>query len=70
MIPLLDLPLLAEVNRLVYAPPLLLAVCLVYAGTRHEAMRDIVRHATSFGGWTIGFMVAVAAVVEGIALLQ
>lgn len=58
------LPLLAEINRLVYAPPLLVAVSLVYAATRHEDLGSILRHAGSFGGWTIGFMAAVAVVIE------
>lgn len=62
--------LFAEVNRLVYAPPLLLAVSVVYAATRHENFGAILRHAGSFGGWTIGFMVAVAAAIEGFAFFQ
>ena len=62
--------LLAEINRLVYAPPLLLAVSLVYAGTRHEGMRSILRHAASFGGWTVVFMASVAAAIEALAFFQ
>lgn len=65
-----SLILLAEVNRLVYAPPLLLAVSLVYAATRHEDLGAILRHAGSFGGWTVGFMVTVAAVIEGFTFFQ
>lgn len=64
------LPLLAEVNRLVYAPLLLAAVSLVYAGTRHEDFGAILRHAGSFGGWTVAFMMAVAAVIEALAFFQ
>ncbi len=64
------LPLLAEVNRLVYAPLLLVAVSLVYAGTRHEDLRSILHHAGSFGGWTVAFMVAVAAAIETLAYFQ
>lgn len=63
-------PLLAEINRLVYAPPLLLAVSLVYAATRHEDMRSILRHATSFGGWTVVFMATVAGAIEALAFFQ
>ncbi|MEO0531048.1 MAG: hypothetical protein AAF266_10820 [Planctomycetota bacterium] len=62
--------LLAEMNRLVYAPPLLVAVSMVYAATRHEDMGAILRHAASFGGWTVAFMVAVAAVIEAFAFFQ
>ncbi|QDT70345.1 hypothetical protein MalM25_32920 [Planctomycetes bacterium MalM25] len=64
------LPLLAEVNRLVYAPLLLVAVSLVYAGTRHEDLRSILRHAGSFGAWTVAFMVGVAALIEAMAFFQ
>ena len=64
------LPLLAELNRLVYAPPLLVAVSLVYAATRHEDMRSILRHAASFGGWTVVFMAGVAAAIEALAFFQ
>ncbi|MEQ8849106.1 hypothetical protein [Botrimarina sp.] len=62
--------LLAEVNRLVYAPLLLAAVSLVYAGTRHEDLRSILRHAGSFGVWTVVFMAAIAAVIEVLAFFQ
>lgn len=61
---------LAEVNRLVYAPLLLVAVSLVYAGTRHEDMRSILRHAASFGGWTVAFMASVAVAIEAFAFFQ
>ncbi len=64
------LPLLAEVNRLVYAPFLLIVVSLVYAATRHEDLRSILRHASSFGVWTVAFMVAVAAAIEAFAFFQ
>lgn len=64
------LPLLAEVNRILYAPPLLLAVSLVYAATRHEDMPSIVQHAVRFGIGTIGFMVIVAAAIEAMAFFQ
>lgn len=63
-------PILAEVHRLAYAPPLLLAASLVYAGTRHEDLGAILRHAGSFGGWTAVFMLAVAAVIELMAYFQ
>lgn len=64
------LPLLAEINRLVYAPLLLVAVSLVYAATRHEDLRSILRHAMSFGTWTAVFMFVVAAAIEAFAFFQ
>ncbi|QDV75621.1 hypothetical protein [Botrimarina mediterranea] len=64
------LPLLAEVNRLLYAPPLLVAVSLVYAATRHEDMPSILRHAVRFGVGTVGFMVVVAVAIEALAFFQ
>ncbi len=64
------LPLLAEVNRLLYAPPLLVAVSLVYAATRHEDMPSILRHALRFGVGTVGFMVVVAVAIEALAFFQ
>jgi uncharacterized membrane protein YjjP (DUF1212 family) len=62
--------LLAEINRLWFAIPLLVAVSLVYAATRHESMRDILPHATRFGFWTVVFMAAVSAVIEAVAFFQ
>ena len=64
------LPLIAEVNRLLYAPPLLLAVSLVYAATRHEDMPSILRHAIRFGVGTIGFMLVVGVAIEAMAFFQ
>ena len=62
--------LLAEINRLVFAPPLLVGVSLVYAATRHEDLRSILRGALSFGGWTAVFMIGVAALLELLAAFQ
>jgi hypothetical protein len=62
--------LLAEINRLWFAVPLLVVVSLVYAATRHESMRDILPHATRFGGWTVVFMLAISAAIEAIAFFQ
>ncbi len=70
-IPLLALlPLLAEMNRLWYAPPIILCVSLVYAGTRHEEMKSILAHARGFGLWTVIFMVIVAVVLETLGYFQ
>lgn len=41
-----------EVN-LWYAVPLIIAVSLVYAATRHEDMREIFPHALRFGMWIV-----------------
>jgi Na+/alanine symporter len=55
--------LLAEINDLWYALPLIVSVSLVYAATRHEAIDQIVRHATRIGAWILGFMLIVFAVL-------
>lgn len=62
--------LLAEANRLLFAPPLLVGVSLVYAATRHEDARSIIRAATSFGVWTAVFMAGVAALLQLLAAFQ
>ncbi len=51
-------------NDLWFALPLVIAVSLVYAATRHESMRAILRHATRIGTWIVGFMVVVFIVLE------
>jgi hypothetical protein len=51
-------------NELWYAVPLVLAVSLVYAATRHEQMRPILAHAVRVAVWIGGFMLAVFVVVE------
>jgi cytochrome c oxidase assembly factor CtaG len=48
-----------------YALPLIIAVSLVYAATRHERMRPIVLHAGRVALWIVGFM-AVVFVVLGL----
>lgn len=62
--------LLAEMNRLVFAPPLLVGVSLVYAATRHEDPAEILRGAWSFGAWTALFMLGVAAVLQVLGAMQ
>jgi hypothetical protein len=39
-----------------FALPLIIAISLVYAGTRHEAMPVILMHAARVAGWISGFM--------------
>ncbi len=51
-------------NDLWFALPLVIAVSLVYAATRHEAMEPILRHAMRIGTWIVGFMVAVFVVLQ------
>jgi hypothetical protein len=51
-----------------YALPLILAISLVYAATRHEAMEPLLRHAARVGGWIIGLMAAVGLVLWFILL--
>lgn len=41
---------------LFYAAPLIVAVSLVYAATRHEQMPEILSHTVRVGAWITGFM--------------
>jgi hypothetical protein len=51
-----------DANMLWYAVPLMIAVSLVYAATRHEHLVPILRHAVHVGIWIAGFMLTVLAV--------
>jgi hypothetical protein len=51
-----------------FAIPLIIAVSLVYAATRHERMQPILVHAAKFGGWAIAFMLTVFVVLYLVAL--
>jgi len=58
------LPLAAfPVNFLWYALPLVVAVSLVYAATRHEEMAPILSHGLRVGAWIVGFMAIVIAIM-------
>ena len=46
-------------HRMWYAVPLIVAISLVYAATRHERPRPILEHAVRFGSWVVGFMLVV-----------
>jgi hypothetical protein len=46
-----------------YALPLIVAVSLVYAATRHEEPRAIVGHAARVALWIVGFMALIFAVL-------
>jgi hypothetical protein len=50
-------------NDLWYSLPLVIAVSLVYAATRHEEMTSILRHAARVGAWIVGFMGVIFAVL-------
>jgi hypothetical protein len=50
-------------SRLWYAVPLIVAISLVYAATRHELMVPILRHALHTAVWIVGFMVVVGFVL-------
>lgn len=55
-----------HIGDLWYAVPLVVAVSLVYAATRHEQMGAILHQAVRIGAWIVGFM----AVVFGILYLM
>jgi uncharacterized membrane protein len=46
-----------------YALPLVIAVSLVYAATRHERRAPILLHAARIGIWIVGFMAVIFAVL-------
>jgi len=46
-----------------YAVPLIVAISLVYAATRHELMAPILSHALRTAAWISGFMLLVGAVI-------
>ena len=55
------LPILfaAHVAQIWYSLPLVVAISLVYAATRHERMVPILQHALRFGFWIVAFMAIV-----------
>ena len=55
--------LAAGVHLMWYAAPLVVAVSLVYAATRHELMGPILGHALRFGAWITGFLAIVLAIL-------
>ena len=54
-------------SRLWYAAPLIVAISLVYAATRHERPWPILEHAIRFGAWVIGFMLVIFVVLYVVA---
>lgn len=59
--------LLAEVNMMWYAPPLIAAISLVYAATHHERMTPILWHAGRLALMISGFMLLIMAVLAAIS---
>ncbi len=51
------------INQLWYAAPLIVAISLVYAATRHELLEPILKHALRFAVMTVGLMGVVLAVL-------
>lgn len=51
------------------ALPLVVAVSLVYAATRHEQMEAILSHAARVAAWIVGFMAIVFAVITAFTWL-
>jgi hypothetical protein len=68
----MDSVLLAVVtaNTVWYALPLVVAVSLVYAATRHEQMKPILAHAWRVGVWISVFMGIVLAVLLVVSWLM
>ncbi len=52
-----------------YALPLIVAVSLVYAATRHEAPGPILRHALRAGAWILSFMAIIFVILFLVSLL-
>ena len=55
--------LFATINQLWHAAPLIVAISLVYSGTRHEQPGAILEHSVRLGIWITGFMGVVAAIL-------
>lgn len=55
--------LLAEVNMMWFAVPLVVVISLVYAATHHEALLPILNHAARLGVMIIGFMLIIMVVL-------
>ncbi len=55
--------MLATINQLWYAAPLVVVVSVVYAATRHELPEAILAHAVRLGALITGFMAVVFAIL-------
>ena len=49
--------------KIMFAGPLIIAISLVYAATRHELMEPILRHAWRILVWIVGFMAIVFVIL-------
>jgi len=58
---------LAMINQMWYALPLIVAISLVYAATRHELPKPIMIHAARLGVLIVGFMALVLGVLSFIS---
>lgn len=61
--------LATRINTLWYALPLIAAVSVVYAATRHEAMEAILVGSVRIGAWIGGFMLVVFVILFGVSSL-
>ena len=52
------------INHLWYGVPLIVAVSLVYAATRHEQMGPILAHAGRIAVWILGFVAIILVVLK------
>lgn len=57
-------PLAATEVRLWYAAPLIVAVSIVYAATRHEAPGPIIAHAVRGALWMGVLLLVIAGIVQ------
>lgn len=57
----------AQIIQLWHLIPLIIAISLVYGATRHELMDQILGHAVRFGGWVLGFIGVLFAVLAVVA---
>jgi hypothetical protein len=64
VVPPLTILLAMWFNRMWYSVPLVVVISLVYAATRHEAMRPILDHALRFGLWVVAFMFIVFVILS------
>jgi hypothetical protein len=55
--------LFAAINEFWYALPLVVTISLVYSATRFERMDMILSHSLRVGGWIVGCMFVVFAVL-------
>jgi len=65
--PLILFALVAQINQMWFALPLIVAVSLVYSATRHEEMRPILEHAFRLGWSILVFMGVILLVLWAIS---